>query len=76
MAKALRGCVIAITGDFGPDRTDDKIKKWIKASGGKFRCGIGSDVTHLVCSVEDYMQDVAMGKFRFHVQPPLSYHSD
>lgn len=53
--------VIAVTGDFGPNRTTDKMKSWIQHHAGRFSNEISSNVTHLICSKEHFKKEVAMG---------------
>ena len=59
--RALRGCVIALSGDFGSDRSKTKIRQQIKAAGGKVGASVHSKVTHLVCSRDDYQHKVPAG---------------
>ncbi|MCJ1233487.1 hypothetical protein MMC14_001445 [Varicellaria rhodocarpa] len=58
--NVLRSCVIAVTGDFGKERSIDRIKLWIEFFGGVFSPRIDARVTHLVCSRADYKQRVTM----------------
>ena len=52
---------IAVTGDFGPNRTSEKMKSWIQHHAGRFSHDISSGVTHLICSKEHFKKEVAMG---------------
>jgi NAD-dependent DNA ligase len=52
----LKGCVIVITGDFGEEITQTKVKSWIKFNGGTFSADVNEDVTHLVCSREEWLK--------------------
>ena len=64
MAKnLLKDFVIAVTGDFGPDRTEAKIRHLIEENGGAYAANIDSEVTHLVCSLAGYKKKVPKGKF-------------
>ena len=57
----LKRFSIAVTGDFGQQRSHEKLRQWIQVNGGTFAREINQDVTHLICSKEDYSKDVAMG---------------
>ena len=58
----LKRLVIAVTGDFGTQRSMDKMKAWIHAHGGSFSPDVSTKVTHLICSKEDYRNQVLLGK--------------
>ena len=60
--RLFRNLDIAITGDFGGDRTIGKQKDWIQAHGGRYSRFMSSHVTHMVCSEEHYKQKVALGE--------------
>lgn len=62
MKDPLKGFTIAVTGDFGQDRSFEKIRKWVQANGGSFAYEITPRVTHLVCSKNHHKKDVIMGK--------------
>ena len=62
MKTPLKRLVIAVTGDFGNQRTYPKIKHWVEESGGKFATNITPNVTHLICSLEHYKRSSPMGK--------------
>ena len=53
---------IAVTGDFGKERSHEKMKQWTEKNGGKFVRGISPIVTHLVCSKEDFKTKTPFGK--------------
>lgn len=59
----FKGRIIAITGDFGKQRSHEKIKQWIEANGGTYAERISVEVTHLVCSKKHYKGSVTMGMF-------------
>ena len=59
--KIFAGLVIAQTGDFGTSRTHDKIEGWILSAGGTLARTIGADITHLLCTEEDWKKKVAKG---------------
>ena len=61
MTGGLKRFTIALAGNFGPDRTEEKIQGWIAAHGGIFASDISSNVTHLVCSLKAYKQSVPTG---------------
>ncbi|KAL9633021.1 MAG: hypothetical protein Q9164_004947 [Protoblastenia rupestris] len=58
----LKRFTIAVTGDFGEQRTLEKIRQWICYHGGTFTWEISRKVTHLVCSKENYRKAVATVK--------------
>ncbi|MCJ1472638.1 hypothetical protein MMC13_001287 [Lambiella insularis] len=60
MPTGFKDCVIAVTGDFGSNKSHDKIKKWIETQSGRFVTKISADVTHLVPSKEHFKRQVAM----------------
>jgi hypothetical protein len=64
----LKRCVIAVTGDFGKDRTHSKIRKWVEANGGVFALQVSHEVTHLVCSTEHFKRNAPMGEYAKHDQ--------
>ena len=64
MKYPLRRFTIAVTGDFGKVRTHEKLKQWTEKNGGKFVRKISEDVTHLVCSKEDYKNEAPLGTIR------------
>ena len=59
--QPLKRCTIAITGDFGEQRSTEQIRKWISVNGGVVAHEITPKVTHLVCSKEHFKKNVAMG---------------
>ena len=61
MGKSLENLKIAITGDFGPIRTHEKIRRQIELAGGAFMPAINRDVTHLVASKQHYKNKALMG---------------
>ena len=60
--NCLAGSTIALSGDFGKERSHEKIKQWIEANGGTFTTKIDTNVTHLVCSRAHFKKKVAMVK--------------
>lgn len=63
MKNPLRRLTIAVTGDFGKVRTHEKLKQWIEKNGGTFVRKISDNVTHLICSKEDYKDGAPLGTF-------------
>lgn len=59
--QALKKFTIAISGNFGEQRSVEQMKRWIHANGGTFAADISPEVTHLVCSKEHFKKGVAMG---------------
>jgi NAD-dependent DNA ligase len=45
MKEPLQKLVVAISGDFGKDRTRKQLKQWIEVNGGQFANSISADVT-------------------------------
>ncbi|KAL8968940.1 MAG: hypothetical protein Q9197_004600 [Variospora fuerteventurae] len=64
----LAGLTIAVTGDFGPRRTHETLKRWVEKNGGHWATKISKDVTHLISTKEDYRNKAPMGNY----QPPLA----
>ncbi|MCJ1246397.1 hypothetical protein MMC30_003604 [Trapelia coarctata] len=60
--EALKKCTIAVTGDFGKEKTYEKIKHWIEFQGGSMATKVEVKVTHLVCSHEHFKKNVTMVK--------------
>ena len=60
--KPLKSLTIAVTGDFGEQRSVEQMRKWIYVNGGKFAYDVSAGVTHLVCSKEHFKKNVIMGK--------------
>lgn len=55
------GLTIAATGDFGKERSHENIKRWVEKNGGQWAMKMSEDVTHLVCTKEDYRTKAPMG---------------
>ena len=62
MKHPFKGCIVAVTGDFGERRGIEKMRQWIQVNGGEFVQHIDVDVTHLICSKEHFLRDVTLGK--------------
>ena len=58
----LYNLTIAVTGDFGIQRTPEKQKQWILYHGGRFANDVCEGVTHLVCSEDHFKKRVKAGK--------------
>ncbi|KAI9859912.1 MAG: hypothetical protein M1830_006247, partial [Pleopsidium flavum] len=54
MKNPFKRFTIALTGDFGHGHSHEKMREWIEANGGTFARQIDGNVTHLVCSLEDW----------------------
>lgn len=61
MKYTLKKCVIAVAGDFGPERSIENIKRWIQLNGGIFTNYISPQTTYLVCSKKQYGKNSTMG---------------
>lgn len=59
--QPLKRFTIAISGNFGEQRSVEKMRQWVHANGGTVASDISAEVTHLVCSKEHFKKDVAMG---------------
>ncbi|KAI4124023.1 MAG: hypothetical protein LQ338_005012 [Usnochroma carphineum] len=57
----LTGLTIAATGDFGPCRSHDTLKRWVERNGGQWVTKMSEQVTHLICTKEDYRSKAPMG---------------
>ncbi|KAI4202671.1 MAG: hypothetical protein LQ346_001933 [Caloplaca aetnensis] len=58
----LMGLTIAATGDFGSGRGHEKLKQWVEKNGGQWAIKMSEDVTHLICTKEDYRIKAPMVK--------------
>ncbi|KAL8956354.1 MAG: hypothetical protein Q9193_006112, partial [Seirophora villosa] len=56
----LAGLTIAVTGDFGPRRSHDTLRRWVEKNGGKWATKVSKEVTHLVSTKEDYRNKAPM----------------
>jgi hypothetical protein len=65
MNKKFGKCKILLSGDFGKDRSYDKIKKWVEYMGATYATKVDWGVTHLVCSMEDYKKQTIKGELNF-----------
>ena len=64
MKNAFKKCTIALSGDFGgPSRSHENCKKWVEKHGGRITSRIDADTTHLVCTIDHYKRQVAIGEF-------------
>lgn len=61
MRYPMSRLTIAVTGDFGPKRSHEKIEHWVRKNRGIFSKEINKTVTHLVCSKLEYKKNSAMG---------------
>lgn len=60
--QPLKRFTIAITGNFGEQRSLEKMRKWIHVNGGTVAQEVNREVTHLICSKKHFKQNVAMGE--------------
>ncbi|KAI4115712.1 MAG: hypothetical protein LQ345_003750 [Seirophora villosa] len=58
----LAGLTIAVTGDFGPRRSHDTLRRWVEKNGGQWATKVSKDVTHLISTKEDYRSKAPMVK--------------
>ncbi|KAF2502311.1 hypothetical protein BU16DRAFT_554377 [Lophium mytilinum] len=58
MKDPLGKFVIAVTGNFND--SNEKIKGWVQANGGKWAATITKHTTHLICSEEHWKRDVQL----------------
>ena len=65
MGQLLKNKIIAVVGSFGPDRSQEKIKGWIKTNGGTPQSGVTPATTHLVCDQKAFDSKDANGKISF-----------
>jgi hypothetical protein len=61
----FRGLTIAAAGDLGGSAqwTDANIARWVGLREGKFVRAMGEDVTHVVCSGEEFRRREDFGTF-------------
>ncbi|KAM0805679.1 hypothetical protein BDR22DRAFT_968894 [Usnea florida] len=58
--QPLKRLTIAVTGDFGEQRSVEQMRRWIHVNGGTFAYDVSAEVTHLVCSKEHFKKSVTM----------------
>ena len=61
MKEPFKAFTIAVTGDFGQNRSFEKMRQWIHVNGGTFSYEINPDVTHLICSKEHFKKSRGLG---------------
>lgn len=61
MKNPFKRYVIAFTGDFGEPRNHRSLERWIAGSGGIFSATVTADVTHLICTWDDWTKRVLKG---------------
>lgn len=66
MKDPLRKDFIAVSGDFGEERSHEKIKRWIEVNGGKYETSITDRTTHLICSKKHWKRRAKMGTYGMH----------
>ncbi|KAL8989003.1 MAG: hypothetical protein Q9177_002008, partial [Variospora cf. flavescens] len=57
----LAGLTIAVTGDFGPRRSHETLKRWVEKNGGHWATNISKEITHLISTKEDYRNKAPAG---------------
>lgn len=50
----LDGVTVAVAGNLGPGWTDTDVARWLGYNGGRFAASVTDDVTHLLCTAEEY----------------------
>lgn len=68
MDTHLSGVVACISGDLNRDAneshwTNENIKRWLEVRGGKLVDVMSKSVTHLLCSIADYLAKTEKGKW-------------
>ena len=61
MKGPFKAFTIAVTGDFGQNRSLEKMRQWIQVNDGTFSYDVNSDVTHLICSKEHFKKNRGLG---------------
>lgn len=63
MKPIFRGLTIAVVGDLGgnPSWTDTNITRWVELRKGRFVREMSDDVTHVLCSKEEFKRMGPMG---------------
>lgn len=59
----FRGLNIAISGTFHDQWTDTKISRWVNLRAAEFSWRMSEDVTHLVCTKEEFDKKGPKGEF-------------
>ncbi|KAI9799746.1 MAG: hypothetical protein M1833_003865 [Piccolia ochrophora] len=54
MKTPFKGYLIALAGEFGGSRTYANIERWIVNGGGRYSSTVTKDVTHVICTYEDF----------------------
>ena len=54
----FKNLTIAATGDFGPQKTHEDIKRWVENNGGTFATTVDSRTTHLIATSQHYKRKV------------------
>ncbi|KAI9792733.1 MAG: hypothetical protein M1816_001832 [Peltula sp. TS41687] len=54
MKDPLKKCIVAITGNQPEPRNPKTLERWVVLNGGKFSSTITKDVTHLICTWDDW----------------------
>ena len=59
----LSKLTISTSGDFGPSKGHEQIRKWVEKNGGKWVAKATKGITHLICSVENWKAQNDAGTF-------------
>ncbi|KAI0802625.1 hypothetical protein GGR55DRAFT_419799 [Xylaria sp. FL0064] len=60
MPSMLKDCVVAIAGDLdNPEWREEKVKQWVQYWGGTFSDEVNDNVTHLLCTEENYKKRIS-----------------
>ncbi|KAI1355798.1 hypothetical protein F5Y01DRAFT_326319 [Xylaria sp. FL0043] len=60
MPSMLKDCVVAIAGDLdNPEWREEKVKQWVQYWGGTFSEAVDENVTHLLCTEENYKKRIS-----------------
>ncbi|PVH93742.1 hypothetical protein DM02DRAFT_732938 [Periconia macrospinosa] len=57
MGNSLKGLVITATGDLGPGKGPDQLRKWVDANGGRWVPRVQKGITHLVTEKEAWKKN-------------------
>lgn len=65
MKYPLGDCIVAVTGNFREPRNPKNLERWVVNNGGKFSNTINKDVTHLICTWDDWDKKAQKGEAFF-----------
>lgn len=64
MGGCLKNLVIAATGDFGPGKGPEQIRKWVDANGGRWSPRVKDGITHLIADKGAWKKNVDAGMLK------------